>query len=263
MGVGTRPCSVSPAAGKLVIVLGGGGAWPMEEGAKVFPTKPAGWPRFGMLGAMISFVKVGGSKELSVSGLGAGVEVTGGVEVTSFDICVTVVDGTEIEVGMVGLSIFPPIMGERVGGPMALARLGLTWADGADRRGDPGSIFGEPGEPGWGELVTPPAIRGTIFIPLFPLGAGGLPTPLYPPRGDIFCLDLGLGWPGMPAPDKFVLALVCETLGSSGAMARDIAVFPGGGPIGMLGRGPDMGILPPLAIGLLGLVRLFCSWTGG
>ena len=36
-------------------------------------------------------------------------------------------------------------------------------------------------------------ILGIIFAALRDLGPGGLPGPMLVPRGDIFCLDLGLG----------------------------------------------------------------------
>ena len=43
-------------------------------------------------------------------------------------------------------------------------------------------------------------ILGIIFAALRDLGPGGLPGPMLVPRGDIFCLDLGLGWLGRFPP---------------------------------------------------------------
>ena len=85
------------------------------------------------------------------------------------------------------------IMGVKVGGPWRLAmevmisfwRLGglglLELSRSAVVRGEPG-------------------ILGIILGALTDLGPGGRPGPMLVPRGDIFCLDLGLGWLGrLPA----------------------------------------------------------------
>ena len=69
------------------------------------------------------------------------------------------------------------IMGVRVGGPW-------PGAVRSGRRGLPAS---------WG-------ILGIILAALRDLGPGGRPGPMFVPRGDIFCLDFGLGWFGrLPA----------------------------------------------------------------
>lgn len=77
------------------------------------------------------------------------------------------------------------------------------------------------------------------------MGPGGLPGPIpFPPLGDIFCLDFGLGWLGM-LPLYPILGWDWELVLRSGAMALEMAVLPGGG-WGMLGRccwgGPGMPI---------------------
>ena len=197
---------------------------------------------------MISLVRVGGSRELEVGGA----EV-GGQGFPSFDIwdIEIVVEGIFIE-GREDCS--EPIMGERLGGPTELFKDGAAdiWG-----RGEPGIIWGEPGEPGIGEF-TPP-ILGIIFM-FPPLGAGGRPIPVCPDLGDIFCLGLGLGWPvGFPLnPSR---ALDWETFGRRGAIALDIAVLPGGAPVAIGGRtgGPPT-CIPP--IGLFWLAwRLGWCWT--
>ena len=59
----------------------------------------------------------------------------------------------------------------------------------------------------WGRRVGGPAVLPSVLLParfilpeLRALGPGGLPGPMLAPRGDIFCLDLGLDWAGrLPA----------------------------------------------------------------
>jgi hypothetical protein len=83
-------------------------------------------------------------------------------------------------------------------------------------------------------------ILGIILAVLRDFGPGGLPGPGLAPLGDIFCLDLGLGWLGVLAtgPVKPILGPDWVTVGSRGAMALEMAVLPGGGPVGMpLGLG--------------------------
>ena len=81
-----------------------------------------------------------------------------------------------------------------MGGPTAV----VVCSGGPSDRGLPGGIMpGEPGDPGIIPGEEPAASRGTMFMGA-PVGPAGRPTPLPPAplRGDIFCLDLGLGWLG-------------------------------------------------------------------
>ena len=98
---------------------------------------------------MISLVRVGGSKELSV-GFGTGLEVIG-VEVTSLDICDSGIEADTDMVGRVGGTPSPPIIGERVGGPIALEMAEMAGCTGMleiGGLGDPACMCGEPGGPG-------------------------------------------------------------------------------------------------------------------
>ena len=111
-----------------------------------------------------------------------------------------------------------------------------------------GSIWsrrvGGPATPSLGfpptTLSSPPGSFGIILGVLRFLGPGGRPGPTLLPRGDIFCLNLaGLAgaWPSIPAvwwsPS---LGPAWLTEGGRGAMAREMAVLPGGAVGTLLAR---------------------------
>ena len=174
MGVGVRPGSPSPAPDiveNVVVVVSGFDT--VIPGPRDFCR--FGCPRLG-IGVMISLVSVGGSRALSL-GLQAAREGTG-VEVTSLDICDNGTEAVTDIVGSVGAAPSPPpIIGESVGGPIALDVAGFRGMLEIGGLGDPTWMCGEPGDPGCGRFTAPPAIRGIIFMPDTPFGAGGRPTP--------------------------------------------------------------------------------------
>ena len=96
-------------------------------------------------------------------------------------------------------------------------------------------------------------ILGIILAVLRDLGPGGLPGPMFPPLGDIFCLDLGLGWLGVLAtgPGNPILGPDWDTVGRRGAIALEIAVLPGGGPEPGIPLGLAGGMVMGLGMGVV------------
>ena len=76
-------------------------------------------------------------------------------------------------------------IGVRVGGPAMEVTTSVCKVGGLGLALFSKSLAWAKGEPG-GSL-------GTILGVARDLGPGGLPGPMLPPLGDIFCLDLGLG----------------------------------------------------------------------
>jgi len=106
--------------------------------------------------------------------------------------------------------VSPPSIGDRVGGPTfptltALVGPPMTGGFCTPGLGDAPvnccTLVAGPWIEGALTDMTGPTMlgsRGIIFM-FDPLGTGGRPIPLRAARGDIFCLDLGLGW--LPGPD--------------------------------------------------------------